>query len=112
MRRAHSKKALRLEEELMHELSRILLKDIQDPRLEFVTISGARLNPDLSILEVLYTHLGSEEKRAEVQKGLESAQGFFKHKLSKRLKLRKIPELRFFWDEFLEKNIYGPDKKD
>jgi ribosome-binding factor A len=108
MRKAHSRRAVRLEELIMHELGRILVQEIQDPRLELVTISGLRLNTDLTVAEVLYTHGRSPDQSAEVQKGLDAARGFMRTMLSKRIKLRHVPELRFVWDSFLEETIHDP----
>ncbi|MFW6055500.1 MAG: 30S ribosome-binding factor RbfA [Thermodesulfobacteriota bacterium] len=113
MRKAHSIRAHRLEEQVLHELGRILVKEIQDPRLELLTFSGVRLNADLTIAEVLYTHRGDQKKEDEVQKGLKAAAGFLRFRLGKKLDLRHVPELRFKWDEFLEEMIHDqPENKD
>jgi ribosome-binding factor A len=112
MRKASSRKALRLEEMIIKELGVILEEEIQDPRLELVTISGVRLNRDLSVAEVLYTHSGTERKKSEVQRGLDSAQGYLRSRLGRRLKLRHTPELRFQWDNFLERMIYESPRND
>jgi ribosome-binding factor A len=112
MRKAHSRRAIRLEEMIMHELGLILVEDVQDPRLELVTISGLRLNTDLTVAEVLYTHSRTGSQQAEVQQGLEAARGYMRTLLGKRLKLRHVPELRFVWDSFLEETIHGPPLTD
>ncbi len=112
MHKANSRRATRLEESIIKELGRIFIEEVQDPRLNLVTISGARLNPDLSIAEILYTHSGLPQKQIEVQKALESAQGFLRTQLSKRLKIRYIPQLRFRWDNYLENMIYVSSRPD
>jgi len=108
MRKAHSRRAIRLEEMIMHELGRILVENVQDPRLELVTISGLRLNTDLTVAEVLYTHSRDDSEHGDVQKGLDAARGYMRSMLGKRIKLRHVPELRFVWDTFLEETIHGP----
>ena len=108
MRKAHSRRAIRLEEMIMHELGRILVENVQDPRLELVTISGLRLNTDLTIAEVLYTHSRDATEHSDVQQGLEAARGYMRSLLGKRIKLRHVPELRFIWDTFLEETIHDP----
>ena len=107
MRKAHSRRAIRLEEMIMHALGQILVEEIQDPRLELVTISGLRLNTDLTVAEVLYTH-GRASQQADVEKGLNAARGYMRTMLGKRIKLRHVPELRFVWDSFLEETIHDP----
>lgn len=111
MRKAHSIRAHRLEEQILQELGRILVEEIQDPRLRLVTFSGVRLNADLSIAEVLYTHSGEPEKETAVKQGLEAARKFLRFRLGKAVDLRYVPELRFQWDEFLEEMIHVDPKK-
>ena len=106
MRKGTTRRAFRLEEHIKKELSRILLEDIQDPRLEMVTISGVRLNSDLTVAEVLYTHASDPEKKEEAFQGLSSAKGRMRHLLGQNLKQKFVPELRFKWDNFLETMIY------
>jgi ribosome-binding factor A len=108
MRKAYSRRAIRLEEMIMHELGRILVQEIQDPRLELVTVSGVRLNTDLTVAEVLYTHGQSQVRHNDVQQGLDAARGYMRTLLGKRIKLRHVPELRFVWDSFLEETIHDP----
>jgi len=112
MQRAQSRRAHRLEEAIMHELGQILVTKVQDPRLEFVTISGTRLNKDLTIAEILYTHGGDDSRMREVQQGLEAAHGFLRSQLGKALKLRYVPELRFQFDRYLEDTIHAPLEND
>ncbi|MDZ7762600.1 MAG: 30S ribosome-binding factor RbfA [Desulfovermiculus sp.] len=112
MRKAHSRRAIRLEEMIMHELGRILVENIQDPRLELVTISGLRLNTDLTVAEVLYTHSRDSSDQDQVEQGLDAARGYMRSMLGKRIKLRHVPELRFVWDSFLEETIHGPPLSD
>lgn len=112
MRKASSRRSRRLEEFIMAELGRILIEEVQDPRLDLVTISGIRLNKDLSVAEVLYTHSADPGKRQEVALGLEKAQGYLRSRLGKRLHLRHVPSLRFQWDEFLEETIYAGQNRD
>ncbi len=106
MRKASSRRASRLEERIKQELSRILLEDIQDPRLEMVTISGVRINRDLTVAEILYTHASDPDKKEEAQKGLDSAKGRLRRQLGHSLDQKFVPELRFKWDDFLERMIY------
>lgn len=107
MKTSSSRRSIRLSDQIQQEIGILLLEDIQDPRLELVTISGVRMNRDLKIAEVLYTMSGGPEREAEVQTALEHAAGFLRSSLGRRLELRYIPQLRFTRDQFLEDMIYG-----
>ncbi len=104
MRRATSRRTARLADMIMHELARIMVEDIQDPRLQLITISGVRLNRDMSVAEVLYTHIHGQSE--ELTQALTKARGFLRFNLGQNLRLRFVPELRFTWDIFLEKMVY------
>lgn len=106
MKHATSRRSVRLSEEIMRELANLLTEEVQDPRLELVTVSGVRLNADISVAEVYVTYSVELHAREDVDKALEKAKGFLRTKLGKRLKLRKTPELRFRFDDFLENMVY------
>lgn len=105
---------MRMSDLIMRRVAELLAEEIQDPRLELVTISGVAMNADLRLAEVSYTVGGDEKRRAEVQAALDSAKGFIRQGL-KPLKLQFIPDLRFRYDAYLEEMIYakpgGPDSK-
>ncbi len=86
----------------MREIATMLVEEIADPRLEMVTISGVRMNKDNKIAEVMFTMSGDKDKIDAAVSGLEKAKGFIRSKLSKRIRTRQIPELRFIHDNFLE----------
>lgn len=80
-------------------LSGILLKEIQDPRLEMTTISAVKMSKDLKIARVYFTATGGKSSADEALKGFKSAAGFLKRSLSGELDLRYMPDLVFFYDE-------------
>jgi ribosome-binding factor A len=107
MQKNPSKRSQRVADTLMREVSLILLEEIRDPRLELVSISGIRLNRDMTIATLFYTHSGDTEKRSQVVEALDSANGYIRGLVGKRLNLRRTPELRFKWDDYLEEMVYG-----
>jgi ribosome-binding factor A len=107
MKKAESRRSVRLADQFMREIALMVTEELQDPRLNLVTISGVRLNVDMSIAEVLYTVSGDEARRKEVQAALDHAKGFIRTRLGKILKLRYLPDLRFRFDEYLEDMVYG-----
>ena len=96
----------RIEEQLRIELSEIVEREIQDPRIHFVTISRVRVTPDLGHARVFITVLGTADERKKALQGLRSAASFVKRSLAKRLHhLRRVPELVFEYDEAIEKEM-------
>jgi len=96
----------RIEEQLRIEISEILEREIQDPRVHFVTTTRVKVTPDLGHARVFITVLGSDDERKKALQGLRSAAHFVKRSLAKRLHhLRRVPELIFEYDETVEKDL-------
>ncbi|WP_432737753.1 30S ribosome-binding factor RbfA [Maridesulfovibrio sp. FT414] len=107
MKTSTSRRSVKMGDQIMREIATMLVEEIADPRLELVTISGVRMNKDNKIAEVMFTMSGDKEKIEAAIKGLEKAKGFIRSKLSQRIRVRQIPELRFTHDNFLEEMVYG-----
>jgi ribosome-binding factor A len=75
---------------------------IQDPRLTGVTITAVKLTPDLQLAYV-YFRLFDPSKTPDALKGFQSCAGFLRTKLADSLEVRRVPELKFFYDETIEK---------
>jgi ribosome-binding factor A len=96
----------RIEEQLRIELSEIIEREIQDPRIGLTTVTSVKVSPDLRHCRVFVTVLGNSEDRKKALEGLRSAASFVRRSLSKRLHhMRRIPELSFDYDEAVEKGI-------
>lgn len=106
MHRSDSRRSHRLGDQVMREVATMLIEDVSDPRIEMVTVSGVRMNKDLSIAEILYTIPGDEEARKDAAKGLRKAAGFMRSLLGRRLRSKFVPELRFVYDSYLEDMVY------
>ena len=87
------------------ELARLLLRDLRDPRLGFVTITGVELSRDKSHAKVFFTVLGEEGLQDETLEGLQRAAGFLRSALAHRLTTRTVPELHFAYDESIERGV-------
>ena len=81
----------------------LLERKVSDPRLEMVTITDVVVTPDVVRANVHYSILGGAEAQAEAQAGLESAAGWLRRELGRRLRLRHTPELVFHYDPSLER---------
>lgn len=106
MKRSNTRRSERMGDVIMREIARLLAEEIADPRLELVSVSGVRLNADFSVAEVLLTYSGGEERHKDVQAALAKAGGFLRSRLGKALDVKKLPELRFIYDEYLEDMVY------
>ncbi len=80
-------------------LSNLLKKDIHDPRLEMVTITNVKMSRDLRLARIYFSIYGDKNKAEAAAGGFESAHGFIKRSLARRLGLRYMPDLTFFYDE-------------
>jgi ribosome-binding factor A len=95
-------RAARVGDLLKEELSDLLLRNIKDPRIGFVTITEVRVSADLRHARVYFvTHESGEEQRRTLE-GLESARGHLRGELGRRLSLRYVPDLSFTVDETLD----------
>lgn len=92
------KRPVRVAEQLKVALAEILARDVSDPALRDVVVASTEVTADLGVLTVhVRTLTGSEHERA--LKALRRASGLLKRELVRRVRLRKVPELRFLYDE-------------
>lgn len=82
-------------------LSQLVLRDIQDPRLQDLTITDVTIDRELQYADVYINALGDESREAEVMTALEGATGYLRRELASRLTLRTVPILHFHWDPTL-----------
>ncbi len=75
---------------------------IHDPRIGFITLTGVKVSPDLSVAQIFYSMIGTDEQKAETQAGLDAAKGFVRREVTKKVKLRISPEVFFTFDPSLE----------
>lgn len=106
MQRTGSRRSHRMADQILREIAQMLATEVADPRLELVTVSGVRMNSDLSVAEVLYS-VSDAADREIVQQGLEKAAGYLRSALGKRLRSKFVPRLRFRHDDFLEDMVYA-----
>ncbi|PDH95001.1 30S ribosome-binding factor RbfA [Oenococcus oeni] len=100
---AKSARLLRVEGTIQREISEILVKEVSDPRLKDVTITGIDMTPDFSISYVywtIYSDLASSGEKADA--GLQAAKGLIKRQLARKMTTFKIPDLIFKRDTAIE----------
>ncbi len=100
------KRADRVAGLIQEELSRLLLREVKDPRLHQVTITAVRVSGDLRHARVLFTSTGRPGGVEEALTGLRSAAGFLRGHLGRILHLRYAPELTFEADDSVERSLH------
>jgi len=92
----------KISKQIERDIVDIIMNDIKDTKVGFVTVTGAEVTSDLSYCKVYYSVLGGENRRDAATKALERAKGFIKTELAKRLSIRKVPDLIFEIDKSIE----------
>ena len=87
---------------IQRELTDLLRREVRDPRVGMVTITAVDVSPDLSHAKVFFTLLEEKDKETTIQ-GLQRAAGYLRSQLAHRIKLYTTPELRFAYDESVER---------
>lgn len=98
----------RIGHSLVREISYILMSEIKDEDIKFVTITACKVTNDLSFAKVYFTVL-DEEKKESTLKALINASGYIRKELASRIEIRHIPELQFVYDESID---YGKKIED
>ena len=89
----------RVGEQIRDELSALLTRgSVHDPGVGFITLTRVKVSPDLQVARVFYTSLGDEKARKETAKALTRATPFLRRQIGARIRLRRVPELSFFYD--------------
>jgi len=96
-------RTIRVGEQIRNDIAELLTFHVRDPGIGFITITQVKVTPDLQQARVYYTTLGDEKARRETQRGLERARPMMRRCLAQRMRLKRVPELQFFFDEAIER---------
>ena len=111
--RKNSIKYSRMNGEVQRELSKIISRDIKDPRIHPMTsVVSVDVTPDLKFAKVFVSVLGNDEDKEKTKQGLASAASHIRSLLAKSLNLRNTPELTFFIDDSIEYGVNMSKKID
>lgn len=93
----------RVNTQIKREISELIQQHLRDPRLsEFVGVTEVSTSPDLKHAKIYVSSMGGQQEQEKVLGALNSATGFLRSSLAKRLKMRYTPELHFEWDNSIE----------
>jgi len=87
---------------IQRELSELVQRELRDPRVGMITITDVDVSPDFSHAKVFFTLLNTKHLE-DAKQGLRRATGFLRSQLARRIKLYTTPELRFEYDESVER---------
>ncbi len=93
----------RIADRIREELSEMLIKEIQDPRLSGISVTDVTVDRELDYANIFVSAVEGSARAQEVLAGLEHAQGFLRSELARRIQLRTFPRLRFHWDPTFER---------
>ena len=111
--RKNSIKNIRVNEEVMRELSNIIRGEIKDPRIHPMTsVVAVEVAPDLKTAKAYVSVLGNEQAQKDTIAGLRSAEGFIRRALAKSINLRNTPQITFVLDQSIEYGIAMSKKID
>ena len=95
----------RVDEAMRAVLSDAISKDLQDPRVGFVTVTGVKTSPDLRHARVYVSVLGDDAARAASLEGLQAAHGFLQGRIAHSLRLKHTPTLAFDYDDSVDRGM-------
>jgi ribosome-binding factor A len=88
----------RIADRIRQELSEMLIREINDPRLKQIYLTDVKVDRELAYADIYVSAVEGVSRSADVLAGLESASGFIRRNLASRVELRAFPQLRFHWD--------------
>ncbi len=89
---------------IRQEISELLQRQVKDPRLgTFIAVTEVSTSPDLKFAKVFVSRISNQAEKEETMQALEAAAGFLRKSLMKNLRLRRVPDLHFYWDDSIER---------
>lgn len=95
----------KLNELLREEVSYILRREFKDPRLGFVTVTGVEVSPDMRHAKIFVSIMGSEDEKKRNMAVLKNAESFTRQALSKRVKMKILPQIEFRLDTSVDHGV-------
>jgi len=93
----------RLSSEIVRQTGMILMQELRDPRLGFMTVTRVKVSDDYKYAKIFVSIMGSKKQKKLGLSGLKSAQGFVQRELSRRIRMRQFPSIHFEIDDSIDK---------
>jgi ribosome-binding factor A len=100
---ANPRTIARLEARILERAAVCLQSEVNDPRASFITVTRVKLSPDLTSGRIYYSVLGTEGDKSKAEHMLESASGFLQRQIARAIQVRRVPHLKWTYDESMEK---------
>jgi ribosome-binding factor A len=100
------KRSERVADLILKEISEMLVRSIKDPRIGFVTITRVTVSDDIRLAKVYFSVTGNQAERERSLTGLNSARGFVRKELGRRMRLKHTPDITFHFDPSIEYAIH------
>jgi ribosome-binding factor A len=99
----------RLESEIQKEAMTILMREVTDPRIGFVTVTRVEMTGDLREVRIFVSVMGDAAVKKQAMEGLASATGYVRYLIGQRVQMKFVPTVQFRLDETLEKSVHVMD---
>ena len=96
----------KVRELMKQEISKIILQDLKDPRIGFVTVTAVDVSSDLRNAKIYVSLMGSEQQIADCWRGLQSSLGFLRREVGHRVRLRYTPALTLALDKSVDYSVH------
>ncbi len=97
----------RVNQLIRQEISDLLRREVKDPRLsQFIAVTEVATSPDLKNAKVYISFISDEQQKQDALDALAGASNFFRKEMARTLRLRRIPELSFHWDNSIERGSH------
>lgn len=96
----------KVQELIKQEVSQIILRELKDPRIGFVTVTQVDITGDLRSAKIYVSLMGSEEQIKDCWTGLQNSLGYIRREIGKRIRLRCTPEISFQLDKSLDYSVH------
>jgi len=100
-----SSRSRRVAEQIQRELADLIQLDLKDPRVGMITLTGVDVTSDYSHAKIYFSLLGDQERLKQALEGLNSASGYLRSQVARRMKLRIMPALHFVHDPSIEEGM-------
>jgi ribosome-binding factor A len=94
-----------MRELLKQEVSDIIMREIKDPRLGFLTVTDAEITSDMRHARIFFTILGDEQERKQSMDVLKHAQHFVRQEFGKRVRMKTLPDIQFVYDDSVDRGV-------
>ena len=98
-----SRRSKRVSSLIKEEISSLIQRDLKIPASRLVTVTDVEITDDLSYAKVFISVYGEDSKKSPALEYLKNTSGFLRRELSRRIRLRRFPELKFVWDNSIER---------